>query len=821
METPGADLSTPASAENGLSGGPSYTEQPWTPGRNPAGAEAGQMRPWTPEPPTEFQRFVAATTGHMLPIYGARLFQAQGAFFGPIDQAPAPENMVIGAGDQLRIRIWGQINFSANLLVSREGEIYLPKVGAVHVAGLEFAAVAGHLRAALGRAYRNFDLSVDMGEIHSIQVYVAGQARRPGEYTVSALATLVDAVFESGGPSRSGSMRHIELKRAGKVMTDFDLYALLVRGDKSGDVQLESGDVLFIPAAGPEVALTGSVRRPAIYELRGQESIQKLLDAAGGRTAVASGGRISIERIVNHEQLRAFDVKADEAGLATPLADGDIVRIDPIVSNYRQTVTLRGSVANPGRFLWHAGMRLSDLMPDRDSLVSRDYWWRRTQLGLPAPEFAPSLNTFSAQPETSLVPGQPTESSPTTPQAGSFRQRPNGDTFQRLSGRFSGSSSSTLAEPPSSVNNSFSPPAGYDPSAPAENAAPGRPSGTANILGGIEVNNPAGGETDLLRPAFETDWNYAVIERLDPATMTTSLIPFDLGKLVLAHDPSQDLELEPGDIVTVFSQDDIPQPVEQQTKYVRLEGEFKHAGIYSVRPGETLRSLVERAGGLADKAYLYGAEFTRKSTQRIEQQRLNEYADRLEHQLLRGSIAIASTGSGGSQPGSQQSLPDSFSRELIAQLHQLQPTGRIVLELNPHSSGVNELPDTPLEDGDQLLVPPSPATIQVIGAVLNQSAFLYRDGARVGEYLHLAGGLDRDADRGQAFILRADGSVTSHSRGQSIFSSSDFDRMRLYPGDTLVVPEKSIGPGALREFLSWTQVFSQMALGAAAIDVIR
>ena len=795
--TPRADFSTDASADQSLSGGANYSEQALRNGLSATSLRASPRggRPLPSEPPTEFQRFVAATTGRMLPVYGAKLFAAQPASFGPIDQAPAPQDMVVGTGDELRIRIWGQINFSANLRVSREGEIYLPKTGAVHVAGLAFSSVAGHLRQALERVYRNFELSVDMGEIHSIQVYVTGQARQPGEYTVSALSTLVDAVFQSGGPSRSGSMRHVELKREGKVITDFDLYALLVKGDKTGDVQLQAGDVLFIPPAGSEAALVGSVRQEAIYELRGQESIEELLEASGGRTAIASGGRISMERIEDHAQRRAFELKADAAGLATLLADGDIVRIKPIASNYRETVTLRGSVANPGRFLWHAGMRLSELMPDRDSLISRDYWWRRTQLGLPAPEFTPSLDGFGPQSETRSFPGQ---------QYGGYPKQQTGRSPNAVSG-------ARLQPQPSED----------DPSAAMRKALNASPSGAAGALGGIEVNSQMGRETALLRPASETDWNYAVIERLDPATMATSLIPFDLGKLVLGHDASQDLELQPGDMVTVFSQDDIHQPVDRQTKYVRLEGEFVHAGVYSVLPGETLRSLVARAGGLTDKAYLYGSEFTRKSTQAIEEQRLIEYADRLEHQLARSSIAMGSAGNGSSQEGGQQGQIASVDRELIARLRQLHPTGRIVLDLNVRSTGENVLPETPLEDGDQLLVPPTPATVQVTGAVLNQNAFLYRNGARAGEYLHLAGGMNRDADRGQIFVLRADGSVTAHVAGQSIFSSSGFEKLHLYPGDTIVVPEKNIGPGALREFLSWTQVFSQVALGAAAINVIK
>ena len=643
--------------------------------------------------------------------------------FGPIDHGPAPEDLIVGAGDELRVRIWGQVNFSANLRVSREGEIYLPKIGNVHVAGLPFSAVSGHLRSAMERVYRNFEISVDMGEIHSIQIYITGLAHRPGEYTVSALSTLVDAVFSSGGPSSAGSMRHIQLKRAGKVITDFDLYALLVRGDKSGDAQLQPGDVLYIPAAGPQVALLGSVRQGGIYELRGMETIEQLLDAAGGRTALAYGASLSVERIENHAQRRAFELTADVAGLATLLDDGDIVRINPIVSTYHETVTLRGSVANPGRFRWHAGMRLSELMPDRDSLVTRGYWWRRTQLGLPAPELA-----------------NPTES-----------------------------------------------------------------------------EKPVGKPAAVVSPGAQTDWNYAVIERLDPAAMTTTLIPFNLGKLVLKHDASQDLDLQPGDVVTIFSQEDIHPPIAEQTKYVRLEGEFVHGGIYSVSAGETLRSLVVRAGGLTGNAYLYGSVFTRMSTQALEQQRLNEYIDRVAHQMERNAINLtgAVTGAG------QQNQAASINNDLIARLRHMRATGRVVLNLKPNSSGENALPGLPLEDGDRLVVPSMPATVQVIGAVFNQNAFLYRGNARVGDYLHVAGGPNREADRKRAFILRADGTVTPRETGQSIFASASFDKLRLYPGDTIVVPEKSVRPSAFSQIMGWNEFMSGFSTDALMVDVLK
>src|ERR1700723_2006380 len=264
------------------------------------GARSRLPVPLPPEPLTEFQKFVASTTGQVLPIYGANLFRQVPSTFAPLDLVPVPPNYVIGPGDELRIRIWGQVNQRADVRVDRSGDIYLPQVGRIHVAYIPYADLDEHMRASIGRIYRNFDLTAEVGEIRAIQVYVAGEARRPGVYTVSSLSTLVDALFASGGPSANGSLRHIELRRGATVVTDFDLYSLLVRGDKTRDATLQSGDVIFIEPAGPEVAITGSVKNPAIYELRTDEPLADGLADAGGVSAVASQARVSIERIDGH-----------------------------------------------------------------------------------------------------------------------------------------------------------------------------------------------------------------------------------------------------------------------------------------------------------------------------------------------------------------------------------------------------------------------------------------------------------------------------------------------------------------------------------------
>jgi protein involved in polysaccharide export with SLBB domain len=749
-----------------------------------------------PDQPTEYQKFVAETTGEFLPIYGEDLFRRVPSTFSPSDQVPVPPDYVIGPDDELRIRIWGQINFSGNLRVDRSGNIYLPQIGTVQVAGLQFSALDQHLRSAVAQFYRNFDLSVDIGRIRSIQVYISGQARRPGAYTISSLSSLVDALFATGGPSPEGSLRHILLRREGNTIADFDLYDLLIRGDKSKDVRLLPEDVLYVPPAGPEVAITGSVRSPGIFELRNGETIGDLLEMAGGATAVASNSRISLERVEQRQLRAAMEIDFNSAGLATVLADGDILRVYPILPAYDKTVTLRGFVANPGRFGWHPGMRLTDLIPDRDSLVSRDYWWRRSHLGLPASEFEPMI--------------------PETQESFSTILKQNGESSGGFSAPSQVQSNATIASAlmqptPSGAGSGAQVGQTTQPNQSAQ-PGPARQSAEAG----------ATAREDRLRlPASQIDWDYAVIERVDPKSLVPSLIPFDLGKLVLDQDSSQDLALQPGDTVTVFSQSDIRVPLDQQVKYVDLEGEVVHSGFYSILPGETLRDVVRRAGGLTPRAYLYGSEFTRESARILQQQRLDEYVRELSLDAERGAQALAVSASNSGSALSDVAASRAATEEMIARLSQIKATGRIVLRFQPTSSTVDDVPALTLENGDKFVVPFAPANINVVGSVYDQNSYAYEKGKDLGYYLQLAGGTSRNADWRHAFLIRADGSVISrtHMAGSGFWKES-FDGLKLHPGDTIVVPDKTIRPTALRGFLDWSQLFSQLALGAAAINVL-
>jgi protein involved in polysaccharide export with SLBB domain len=792
-----------------------------------------------PSAPTDFQLMVRGSLGTLLPVYGDSLFRQVPSTFAPLREVNVTPDYVLGPGDQLVIRIWGQVNFNAQLTVDRTGSIYLPQVGEIHVAGLPYAQVREHIHDAVGHIYKSFDLSVEMGQLRSIQVFVVGQARRPGTYTLSSLSTLVTALFATGGPSVQGSLRDIEVRRNGQTITHFDLYDLLIFGDMSKDAPLLPGDVIYIPPVGPQVAISGDVHNPAIYELKGTTTVEESLRYAGGLSATASLLRASLERLDLQKSRTVLDISLQGPGLATPVQQADILRVLPISPQFQNTVTLRGNVAETGRFSWYPGMKLSDIIPNSRSLITRDYWERRNQLGIPGPEFKPEyannpdyyprdLNgyqTGSAQYDANGVPIYNGQSAPNVGQGQQTNgTRTNGTSPMQNSSQNSNQSAGPNNDPnciPDASGISQQNQYGQTPGSSVQgtNSQNGQPCSSPGSRSLADETQASAG--NLPRPAMtvalpvpEIDWSYAVIERMNPQTLTTSLVPFNPGKLVLDHDSSQNLALEPGDVITIFSQADIKVPQAQRTKFVRLEGEFKQAGIYSVLPGETLPQLVARAGGFTPQAYLFGSNFTRESTRILQQLRLNDYLQNLELEIDRSTIAASAS------VGNVDPAATAASRSLVARFRTIRATGRVVLNIPQNATQIADLPNIQLEDGDRFVVPSKPSTVNVVGAVYDQNSFLFRNSQEVQSYLRLAGGPTKSADGGDSFVIRADGSVISRHSRNGVFGNT-FASMHLNAGDTVVIPEKVPRPSGLRNFINYTQIFSQLALGAAAIAVLQ
>jgi protein involved in polysaccharide export with SLBB domain len=738
-----------------------------------------------PEPPTEFQEFVASSVGRRLPIYGHQLFDRVPTTFAPIDRIPVTDDYQIGPGDEILIRAWGQIDLNGKLVVDRSGEVFLPKVGALSVVGLRYQQLPDYFRTAIGRVFRNFDLTVSLGQLRSIQVFVVGEALRPGSYTVSSLCTLVNALFASGGPSNTGSMRRIQVKRDSRVVTEFDFYDLLLKGDKSKDVRLLPGDVIYIPPAGPSIAIAGSVNVPAIYELREGESLGSAVEMAGGLATTADGEKAIVERIETHNTRRIEEFPLDGHGLERALQDGDVVRIFPLSPRFENAVTLRGNVAHPGRVEWHSGMRLKDVIPDQSALVTRDYW-RATNWAADAGER-----------EDQRISRDYWRATNSAVHAGEREDRPiirdRGRDEDRAPGPLPNAGARSDGNPD------------FQTEKHAASAKAATEVTTAKLRNQIARNGP------------EINWDYAVIQRLNPQDLTTSLVPFDLGKLVLQEDEQNNLALEPGDVIIIFSQNDLAVPLEKRSKFVRLEGEFRTAGVYQAEAGETFRHLVERVGGFTENAYLYGAEFTRESVRIDQQKGIDQLIERLEEDISRN--AMAPSGISPEEVADQHAKLEA-QQQLVAKLREVRATGRVVLDLTPDSTAVGNLPEIALEDGDRFVVPYRPSTVEMLGAVYNKNSFLYQREGRVEDYLKRAGGPTRDADPARMFVIRADGSILSKQSVKGLWNGG-FAAVRLMPGDALVVPERLNHGALLKGLRDWSQVFSQFALGAAAIRIIQ
>jgi protein involved in polysaccharide export with SLBB domain len=332
--------------------------------------------------PSQFQRFVKEATGRLLPMYGRDLFDSPQAYAAD-SSLPAPDNYLLGPGDEVRLQVVGPQEFGASLVVDRNGQVIIPKAGALTLAGVAVRDLESTFKAHLGKVFTNFQVNVTMGRLRGIQVYVVGQAQQPGTFYLSSLSTLVNALFVSGGPNANGSMRNIELKRAGKTIGKLDLYDFIARGDKSRDLPLMSGDVIVIPPVGSRVAIAGAFDQAAIYELKSAATnVGEILALGGGVPALATTQKALLERIskTSTPPRQVQDVMLDERGLRQVLQDGDVLTLLDISHAFANAVTLQGTVAVPLRYRWFEGMRILDLIPERDALITSGYYKRKNLL---------------------------------------------------------------------------------------------------------------------------------------------------------------------------------------------------------------------------------------------------------------------------------------------------------------------------------------------------------------------------------------------------------------------------------------------------------
>lgn len=585
------------------------SKAPESAGGVPAIRSRGESRQ-TPNPPATrpgrrvgaemgaFGAYAEGVTGQRLGVFGKDLFSDVPSTFAPFDSAQVNQDYVIGTGDELQVRGWGMVDIDVSATVDRSGAIFIPRVGSVKVSGVQYKDLQGYLKKAVGKIYTNFELTASIAQTRAVQVYVVGHAVRPGTYTLSAMSTLLNALFTSGGPDATGSMRNIQLKRGAQTVSTFDLYDMLAKGDKSSDMTLRDGDVIYIPEVGPLVALTGNVKQPAIFELKGNANLADVLTWAGGFDSAAETKQVIVEKNVDNQYKTVVELVADRA--------------------------------------------------------------------------------ISSSQLTSIA-------------------------------------------------------------------------------------------------------------------------------------------VKPTDVLRVFAPGAVPVKAQIQNEYVRVAGETRQSGIFLLKKGETLRELVARAGGANENGYLYATQLNRESVRQQQQEKLDEVADRFERELESNANVRAAASADDSNAAKVAAEADQ-QRRIVQKLRTIKAAGRIVLDLPGVDTQVKNLPDLPLQDGDSIYIPRRPGTVDVLGSVFQQNAFVYRPQRTVNDYIHQSGGLTINADKSEMYVIRADG--TAQSR-ESTGWFSGIGGAALNPGDTVVVPERIDRSTFMQSLKEWTSIFYQFGLGAAGLKVLK
>jgi protein involved in polysaccharide export with SLBB domain len=640
------------------------------------------------EKPSNFELFIKGekekTISTDLQQFGYNLFEQAPSTFAPVDIVPISPDYVLGPDDEINITLWGAKESRYNLKIDREGKISAPIIGVIELAGLTFSEAKKFIANEFGRYFKPSEvkINISMGSLRSMRIFAVGNVKKPGSYTISSLSTLINALFASGGPSKVGSMRSIQIKRKDEIIVNFDLYDFLLAGNKSKDIKLMPEDVVFVPPVGVLVGIAGNVKVPAIYELKDETRLLDLIQMAGGFTAYAFKGRVQVERIIDNKLKKIFegdliDIEKDQSKNFI-LQDGDLVKIYSIVDT-KNTMTVSGAVVNSGEYGVTQGItKIKDVIFMSGGLVY-----------------------YSAE-EAELT---------------------------RLK---------------------------------------------------VTQNGPE-----------------------------TKRFVINIAK-ALKDDPIHNITLEVNDYLFVRTV-----PGWQLHKTVTISGEVKFPGIYTITKNEKLFSLLERAGGYTDKAYLKGTIFTRESVRTLQQKQLDDAIDRLEQQILSQGAATVETAIT-AESGALKAQAIEQRRALIAKMRTAKAQGRIAISLGTLDKFKDTSSDIALEEGDAIIIPEAPTQVHVIGSVYNQTAFVYDNKAKVSTYLKKAGGMTSGADEDELFVLKIDGTAVSDREVNGFFTQG-LKSHKLDPGDTIVVPEKVERIAWLREIKDITQIIFQLAVTTGVV----
>jgi protein involved in polysaccharide export with SLBB domain len=717
--------------------------------------------------------------------FGADVFVTRDSGYLPRDGAshdmpldvPLGPDYVVGAGDVLTINLWGGLTQSFPRVIDRDGRIFLPDAGSVQVGGLSLQKAQGVIESALKQQYRDVRVAVTVSRVRSVRVYVVGDVQRPGGYDISSLATPLSALYAAGGPTAAGSLRIVQHYRGKQLVEQVDLYDFLLHGLRNGTARFESGDTVLVPPAGPQVAIYGAVKRPAIYELPGNESsLATVIDDAGGLTAAASSSHITIERIDGDRERETVTVKtsgdgdasADHAAaVAFRVRDGDRVHIAPILPYSQRAIYLEGHVVRPGRMPYTDGMKLTDVLHSYQDMLPEPASHGEIVRLVP-PDFHAETIDFDV-PDAVL--------GDTNINLQPF------DTI-RIFGRYE------IDAPKVMISGEVLRPGFYPMS--------------RGMTAGQLVRMAGGFKRDALLDSADLT-SYSVV---NGNRIIESLASINIGAAVEDRDAKDDIVLKPGDSLTIHQVtgwNDIGESV-------TIAGQVRFPGNYGFKDGERLSSVLRRAGGLLPTAYPLGAVLEREQVRELEQKSREELIRQIE---TNSAAARLSPNLGAQDNGATMQLIKAQQDEALEQLKSHPPSGRMVIHINSDiDSWANTDVDIELRRGDVLTIPKRPGFVLVTGQVYNATALTFTPGKTAAWYLSHAGGTNTTANHKEIFIIRSNGSVVGRRSG-GLFEP-DVLSTKLDPGDVVVVPQKVIGSSLVwRNLLTAAQLASSIAITAA------
>lgn len=695
-----------------------------------------------------------------LNVFGYSIFnQKSPSTFAPTNNASVPSDYIVNMDDEINIILWGRINEEYSLKVQKNGSINIPRIGPVFVSGLNFETMRKNISDHISKI-EGVNVNVSLGELRSIGVYVIGEVKVPGFYTVSALSNITNALFVSGGPTATGSLRNIQLKRNGKIVSKIDFYDFLLSGNDNSGLRLQSGDVIFVPIVERMAAIAGNVRRSAIYEIEKNTTLENIIKLSGGLSPGAWTNKIQISRFKDNQFHVILDIDSISDKIPhVSIQDGDLISIFPVISRETNAVYLNGNVIRPGKYEYKKEMKISDVIHDYQDLQAETYFDYAVIYRQEPPSFLNRIIAFNLR---------------------NVIDDPDSD-------------DNLFLKPKDQImiyNKDF-----FEPSREITiNGAVTNP-GEFKLMENMKIRDlilQAGGLKDEASPI-----RGELYRRHSSAQekIKTEKMDFCVSCAML-NDPVHNLPLYKGDVVSIRNKMGW-----ENKRSITLEGQINYPGDYVLFENENLGDLIRRAGGFKEDAYISAAVFKRKSVQELEIKRKDEYSKNLESDIMQLSVEKAAKEQGDVSTILAQKMM------LKDEVDSSKSSGRVVIDL----TNLKNYSDFQLEDGDLLFVPRKLNTVSVIGEVFNPTTFKYEPGnSTVEKTILSAGGFKTNADKKNVYVIKANGSIITKKR-------SNFKTLELSPGDAVVVPQKINYVNANKRFIETAGAVANFATGLMAV----